>query len=115
MDCDTYLLPLMYAYNVQTQRSIKVSPSSQSLTRAPPEPATVGLKRASLATDEDMEFPMYAWPGLVKDATGLRKEADKNQKLAERRYKKDHDRCVFFALIIRTGEYAFLDKPSLIC
>lgn len=36
MDWETYLLPLTYTYNVKVHRSMKISPFSLALRRAPP-------------------------------------------------------------------------------
>lgn len=61
-----YLLPLMYSYNVQVDRSIKVSASSFALTRAPSGPATVEPKRISIASGDNLASPMYAMLKLVR-------------------------------------------------
>lgn len=58
-DCDTYLLPLGYAYNVQVHVSMEVSPFSLAHTRPRSGPFTVLPKRVCLALDDDPATPMY--------------------------------------------------------
>lgn len=52
---------------------------------------------------------MDATLGLIKCAKNLYEKANKNLKLAQKRYKKDYDRRVRFATIYRVGDYIFLD------
>lgn len=77
-DLKTYLLPLVYAYNVQARSSIKVSAFSLAPSRTPSRSATVVPGRANLALDDDMAFLMYAKLELIRRATELRQEADRN-------------------------------------
>lgn len=56
---------------------------------------------------------MYSRLELIKQAIDLRHEADKNMRLAERRYKKNYDQRIRFTPIFRVGDFVFLDKPPL--
>lgn len=59
-DRATYLLPSMYAYNVQLHRPIKVPLFTLVLTRLPSGPATLSPGRINLSTDDDMTSHIYA-------------------------------------------------------
>lgn len=64
-DWYSYLLPLTFAYNVQVDRSNKLSLFSLVLTRTPPELATFVSKRPSLASDDDAASLLYARLELI--------------------------------------------------
>lgn len=112
-DWNTYLLPLTYAYKLQAYRLIKVSLFSLAPMRTPSRPATVVSIRASLEPVVDMASPTYTTVELLKRATDLRQETDKNLRLAQKRYKKDYDGRVRFTPIFRVDDYVFSNRPPL--
>lgn len=77
-----YLLSLVYPYNIQVRRSIKMAPFHLSLTQIPSGPAIVVLKCANLGLEDDIASSMYARLEFIMPAAGLRQEADKNLKVA---------------------------------
>lgn len=107
MDWDAYVLPLRYIYNVQIPNRIKMLFFSMALTRTPPESAVVEPKPVCLASDAYLALLMYATLELIRRETDLRCQADKNLRLAQRPYKKDHDRHHRFVSTIRVGDYNF--------
>lgn len=56
---------------------------------------------------------MYSRLKLIKLATDPHEEADKNLRLAQKRYKNDYDRRVRFVPIFRIGDYIFLNRPRI--
>lgn len=106
-------MPLTHTYSVQVQRSMKVSAFSLALTRTVPGPATVSRGRTNPGTGDHITSPMYGRLGLIKRATDLSQEVDKDLRLVQRRYKVDYDRSIRFAPILQVGDYIFLDRPLL--
>lgn len=113
--CDINLLPVTCAHNVQYQRSVKGSRSAWRLSQPPPPPgpATVSPSHANLVTNDDMASSMYARLKLIKRATDVRQEADKNLRLELRQYKNDYSRRIRFAPVFLVGDYIFLNRPPL--
>lgn len=64
-------------------------------------------------TGDEMASPMYVRPKLRKCSTKLQQEDEKNQKLAQGRYKMDYDRRVRFYLMFLVGEFDFLNWPHV--
>lgn len=58
---------------------------------------------------------MYAKLELIKRATILGKEPDKNLKLARSRYEIQHDRLVRFVLLLKVGRYVYFGRQALLC
>lgn len=79
----------------------------------PPGSATVVLKCVSLASSEDPALSMYAKLKLIRCATDLRRDADKNLMLEQKRYKKDHDQHIPSSRFFRFEDYIFLSMPPL--
>lgn len=59
-----------------------MSTFSLALTQTPARPATVGPKRFNVASDDDMASPMYTCLELIRLATDLQQESDKDLKFA---------------------------------
>lgn len=57
-DWHTFLLASIHFYDMHEHRSIKVSLFSLVLTRTPPEPDTIALRRPCVATGDAMASPM---------------------------------------------------------
>lgn len=112
-DWNTYLLLLMYSYNIQVHMSIKASSFSLALTRILPELATVVPKQVRLVSDDDIASPMSARLGLFRLAKDPHQRFEKTLRLAQWLYKKDYDRSVCFAPIFRILDYVVLDRPLL--
>lgn len=56
---------------------------------------------------------MYASLVLISWAIDLRKESDKNLKIALRRYKKGYEWHICLAQICLVAEYIYVDRPPL--
>lgn len=65
--------------------SIMVLPYSLALMQTLPGPATIVSKGTKPATDDDMALPIYTNLELFKCVIDLRQEADKVQRLEQRR------------------------------
>lgn len=76
-------------------------------TQTTPGPATAASKRISLSSDNDVASPRHARLELLKQTAELRREADKNIRLADRGYRKDHDCHDRFAAIFCVGYIIF--------
>lgn len=81
--------------------------------QASPGPATVVSKRLSLLSDDDAKSLLYARLDLIRRATSLCREIEKNFKLPQKRYKLHHDCPVRFATIFKEGDEVFLDRSSI--
>lgn len=60
-------------------------PLQHSTYSGPLVPATISTRRSSLATGDDMASPMYTRMDLIKRATDLRHESDKDLRPVQRR------------------------------
>lgn len=98
-DWNTYQFRVRYAYSIPFHRCVKVSPFSLVLTPTSSGPAIVVSTRTNLSTENERSSQMYARFKLIKRATKLSEQMDKNLKLLERCYKKDYVRRIHFASI----------------
>lgn len=112
-DLDTYLLPLTYSYNIQVQRAINMPLFSMAVTQAAPGPAKFVSKSVRLASDDDLSSPVYVRLEVIRQTTDIRREDDKNLRLAQLRYKKDRDHDIRLAPIFRADNYICLDRLPL--
>lgn len=112
-DWYTYLFLLRYVYNVQQQRSIKVSLFSLALTGTLPGSLPIVPKRLPLAANDDSEIALYARFKLIRMTTSLRNKGDKNLKLGHKRYKHHHHYHVRLAPTFNEGERMYLDGTPL--
>lgn len=78
-------------------------PPSAWRLRETPAMATVAPKRTNLAKDDDMAWPTYTTLELIKRATNLYQNTDKNFRLAQKLYKKDYDGRIRSILYFRAG------------
>lgn len=83
--------------------------------QTPPETSATVSKRSSLWPDNNNASPLYKTLELVRKTTSVRKEAENNLNIAQKRYKLHHDRHVRFAHIFRVGHEVYPDRPSLLC
>lgn len=63
--------------------------------------------------DDDATYPLSVTVELIRWTTSLRKEADNILKLAQKRYRRHHDRHNWFALNFKKGDKIYLDRLSL--
>lgn len=94
-------------------RSVKKSTFNLALTRTPPGPVPVVPKRPSFLSGEDASTPLSARLELIRRASSLCNEPEKNVKLAQRRYKPHDDRYARFARIFNEDDEISLDRPFL--
>lgn len=76
-----------------------------------PGPTTIVQTRTDLSTGDYVFSPRYASLEVIRPATCVLQEASENLSVAMALYKKDYERHVRPASILRVGDYIFMDKP----
>lgn len=100
-----YLFPQTYAYNVNSHRSIEVSPFSKVPTQKHPGPATVILRRPSPASDNDTASLLYTRLELIRQDTSLCSKANMNLRLT-------HKKSISAAMTATSGSPVILTKDT---
>lgn len=65
-------------------------------------------------TYDDATSPLYARLELIQLATSFQRESVKSTKSVQNRYKRYHDRHIWFAPISKEGNEVYLDSNSLL-
>lgn len=107
---DTFVAPLMHAYNVQIHPTTRVPPFSLEIVWLPHGPIVIVCTMIPQVKKIGSSFTYQL--KLIRRATFPRKIAEKNSKKVQARYRNDYDKQIWSEPCSVAGDHLFIERTA---